>query len=391
MDKVLIVDDENLTRLGLKETVDWASLNLEVVGDAPNGAIGLEMARSLKPDLIISDVRMPVMDGLEMAKALFDEGADTAVIVYSGYRDFEYVHRAFDSGVAAFLLKPIDNAELSSRIREVMQKLKQKRIGNFYQGQFEKNAPILKKQLLESLLKTNDASFAERLSALGVTVPKTGYVLVCKTKGDAGELLSAACKELVEFENITEVYEGFGVLITSAADETFLRATVTKALRRLTKRTDTRFSVGIAAIDGDVANAFGVAVERSKSLLFSAVNAVATDTSGVQFKTLVRDALKIIETEYDKDLSIKYVAKKLLVSESHLMHEFKEQTGKRFNECLMEFRILKAEELLTSGKLRVNEVARAVGYGDPRYFAQVFKEQTGMPPSEYVLKRRNED
>ena len=66
------------------------------------------------------------------------------------------------------------------------------------------------------------------------------------------------------------------------------------------------------------------------------------------------------------------------------MHEFKEETGATFNECLTYYRIAKAKELLAQGKMRINEIAAAVGFADGRYFGQVFKERVGITPSEYI-------
>lgn len=186
MDKVLIVDDEYLVRLGLSETIDWNSLGYEVIGTAQNGAVGLELARELKPDLIISDVRMPVMDGLDMAKTLFDENADLAVIVYSGYKDFEYAHRALDSGVAGFLLKPIENEELIKRVKEVTQKLREKRLGNKMLGQFRQNAPKLRKQLFSDLLHDEGGGYpfcGRTARVIGCEDPQNGHTFVLPHRG----------------------------------------------------------------------------------------------------------------------------------------------------------------------------------------------------------------
>lgn len=390
MDKVLIVDDEYLVRLGLSETIDWNSLGYEVIGTAQNGAVGLELARELKPDLIISDVRMPVMDGLDMAKTLFDENADLAVIVYSGYKDFEYAHRALDSGVAGFLLKPIENEEMIKRVKEVTQKLREKRLGNKMLGQFRQNAPKLRKQLFSDLLHDEGGgtlSAEEQLALLDVKIPKTGILLYCRTEGEDLEKFTLDVeKELFGYENAVEIFKDFSVVLTSAADEAFVRESVTRVMDSAVRKTDSRFNVGLVRFAGNIPKAFREAELLSKNILYSAINAVATQgNGGKEYKKLVRDALSMIERDYDKKLSIKLVAGKLFTSESHLMHEFKEEIGKTFNDCLTDFRILKAKELLLKGELRVGEVAYAVGYTDVKYFGQVFKEAVGMTPSEFIL------
>ncbi|MDE7439365.1 MAG: response regulator [Clostridia bacterium] len=390
MDKLLIVDDDYLVREGLRVAIDWQSIGLEVAGTAENGAIGLEKARELKPDLIIADVRMPVMDGLQMAKTLFDEKADLAIIAYSGYKDFENARRALDSGVAGFLLKPIESDELLKRVSEVMQKLHEKRANNRMIGQFISSLPIVRQQQFEILLKdeAKSNSAAEQLALLGVCLPKAGTLIYIYTDNPyvktfinkAEEVLSAHC-------NASEVFSDRAVILTSA-ELGFVREEITKLLDSSLKETDARFSVAAASFDGDIPAAYSKAKELGKNTLFTVINAVVTENKNGHLKKVVRDALQIIERDYNKKLSVKSVADMLYTSESHLMHEFKAQVGKTFNECLTDFRILKAQEMLLKGDMRIGEVAYAVGYNDVKYFGQVFRDYLGCTPSEWLDKKR---
>lgn len=389
MDKLLIVDDDYLVREGLQVAIDWNSIGLEVIGTAENGAIGLEKARSLKPDLIIADVRMPIMDGLQMAKTLFDEKADLAVIAYSGYKDFENARRALDSGVAGFLLKPIESEELLKRVGEVMQKLHEMRKNRRMIGQFMSSLPIVRQQQFEILLTDGErsASASEQLALLGVCLPQAGTLIYVYTDnpyiktfiGKAEEALSA-------YDNASEIFSDRAVIITSA-DVNFVRERITKLLDGSLKDTDARFPVAATAFDGNIPEAYAKAKDLSKNTLFSVINSVVTENESVHLKKVVRDALRIIERDYGKKLSVKSVAEILYTSESHLMHEFKGQLGKTFNECLTDFRMLKAQELLMKGDMRIGEIAYAVGYNDVKYFGQVFKDYLGCTPSEWLEKK----
>lgn len=391
MDKLLIVDDDYLVREGLKVTIDWQSIGLEVIDTAENGAIGLEKARRLKPDLIIADVRMPVMDGLQMAKTLFDEKADLAIIAYSGYKDFENARRALDSGVAGFLLKPIESEELLKRVSEVMQKLREKRLDNRMLGQFISSIPIVRQQQFEILLKEEDKGkvAAEQLALLGVCLPSAGTVIYVYTDNPyIKTFISRAEQALSEYQNACEIFPDRAVIITSA-DLDCVRTRISALLESSLKVTDARFPVAAASFDGNIREAYLKAKDLSKNTLFTVINAVVTESKNVHLKKLVKDALQIIERDYNKKLSVKSVAETLYTSESHLMHEFKAQVGKTFNECLTDFRILKAQELLLKGDMRIGEVAYAVGYNDVKYFGQVFRDYLGCTPSEWLeIKRR---
>ena len=120
--KVLIVDDEAVVRRGIMLGVDWASLGCAVVGEAANGEDGLAAAGRYSPNLIITDVRMPRMDGIEMMNCLRERGYAGHIIVLTAYNDFDYARSALRYGAADYLLKPFRDQELVAAIELVRQK-----------------------------------------------------------------------------------------------------------------------------------------------------------------------------------------------------------------------------------------------------------------------------
>ncbi len=120
MTKVLIVDDEKYVRMGIKSETDWALIGCEVVGEAANGVEGLEKAESLRPDLVVSDIRMPKMDGIEMAEKILDKYPSTKVIFLTAYNEFEYARQAIRIGVSDYLLKPFQDGELEGSIQRLL-------------------------------------------------------------------------------------------------------------------------------------------------------------------------------------------------------------------------------------------------------------------------------
>lgn len=120
--KVLIVDDEQMVRKGIMLGIDWASMDCIVVGEAANGEEGPAAAERYQPNLIIADVRMPKMDGLEMLTALRARGNRAHVIMLTAYSDFEFVRTALQHEAADYLVKPFENQELLSAIRRIHEK-----------------------------------------------------------------------------------------------------------------------------------------------------------------------------------------------------------------------------------------------------------------------------
>lgn len=122
MIKVLIVDDEPIVRRGIVEGVDWKSMDCVVVGEASNGKEGMAAVSQYQPDLIISDIRMPQMDGLEMLVELRRNNYKVHAILLTAYSDFEYVRSALKLGAVDYLLKPFSPEELEKAIAQIRQR-----------------------------------------------------------------------------------------------------------------------------------------------------------------------------------------------------------------------------------------------------------------------------
>ncbi|MBU9728572.1 response regulator transcription factor [Diplocloster modestus] len=125
MIKVLLVEDEDLIRQGLKLTTTWSDFGSEIIGEAADGEEGREMILRLKPDLVITDIKMPKLSGLEMIESLQDE-ISCEYIILSGYDEFAYAKRAMRMGVRGYLLKPIDDKELEEVMSSTIKSIREK-------------------------------------------------------------------------------------------------------------------------------------------------------------------------------------------------------------------------------------------------------------------------
>ncbi|MDE6386221.1 MAG: response regulator [Lachnospiraceae bacterium] len=125
MYKVAIIDDEPLIVEGLSKTMAWEKWDCQVAGYAYDGREGMELIRSKRPDIIITDINMPEMDGLKMIAGLKSEFPDMQLIILTGYREFEYARRAIELGVSRFLLKPSKMNELEEAMEAVTKRLEQ--------------------------------------------------------------------------------------------------------------------------------------------------------------------------------------------------------------------------------------------------------------------------
>lgn len=137
MYRVFLAEDESVVREGLKNSIPWQQLGFEFVGDASDGELALQKIRHLDVDLLITDIKMPFIDGLNLCHILHQEFPKLKIIIISGYDDFEYAKRAIDVGVEKYLSKPITRRALQSALEEVRDKLDQEHRAEDYLRQFQ--------------------------------------------------------------------------------------------------------------------------------------------------------------------------------------------------------------------------------------------------------------
>ncbi|MCR5656894.1 MAG: response regulator [Butyrivibrio sp.] len=119
MYRVLIVEDEDIIRKGIAYTMDWMGMGCTIAGEAANGKEGLEKIEELKPDIVLADIMMPVIDGIEMIRKAKENYSFKSIILTS-YADFDYAKQAIDLDVSAYLMKPVDERELKKNVEKII-------------------------------------------------------------------------------------------------------------------------------------------------------------------------------------------------------------------------------------------------------------------------------
>ena len=118
MYSVFIVDDEGIVREGIRNKIDWENTDFSVAGEAADGEIALSMIQDIKPDILITDIKMPFMDGLELAKMVKKSQPWVRIIILSGHDEFEYAKKAISLGIDDYLLKPFTSEEVISSLKK---------------------------------------------------------------------------------------------------------------------------------------------------------------------------------------------------------------------------------------------------------------------------------
>ena len=156
---ILLADDEEEVRKGIIRKIDWENLGFQVVGDAENGEEALEKIEQLKPDVVMTDIRMPYMDGLTLSKRIRQKYPSTKILIFSGYDDFEYAQQAIKLNVTEYILKPVNVEELTeilNRVRDNLdEEIEQRRNVRRLRESYQNSLPILREIFLNDLVKGN--------------------------------------------------------------------------------------------------------------------------------------------------------------------------------------------------------------------------------------------
>ena len=168
--KVFLAEDEFIIREGIKNNIDWQAHGYEFCGEASDGELAFPLIQKTRPDILITDIKMPFVDGLALSRLVKKELPETEIIILSGYEEFDYAKEAIQIGVARYLLKPVNGETLLQEIDSVAEiilgKQKEKEIREKYQKEMEENSLRDQMDLFQHLV-TGDCSMEELLSVAG--------------------------------------------------------------------------------------------------------------------------------------------------------------------------------------------------------------------------------
>ena len=176
MYKALLVDDEALTREAISENIPWEKLGFELIASCENGRDAMERMKQAPPDLLLTDICMPYVDGIELARYVHENHPGTKTVIISGYDEFEYAKQAVRYQVMEYILKPITPTELTEvlfRVKESLdEKCEKNRTLKKLQGAYISNRPFLRGRFLNSLLRGNERpdGLEEKMTELGISL-----------------------------------------------------------------------------------------------------------------------------------------------------------------------------------------------------------------------------
>lgn len=190
MIKVFLVEDEIIMREGIKRNIDWEKEGFSFVGEASDGELAYPMIQKTRPDILITDIKMPFMDGLELSRLVKQEIPDVKIIILSGYDDFELAQEGINIGITDYLLKPITGIKLLEAVKRVAQiVLEEKEIQKTFEQERMENLQLAKQRFFRSIVlgKSQASALLKEGREIGMDLVANRYnILLFQIFADEG-------------------------------------------------------------------------------------------------------------------------------------------------------------------------------------------------------------
>jgi two-component system response regulator YesN len=375
--KVLIADDEEAIRKGLKKIITSADIGLNIIGEASDGEIALEMAEKLKPDIMLIDINMPFLNGLDFLDKVNKLIPDAITIIISGYDEFEYARKALQLGVFDYILKPANRKKLIDTLHRAIdaynKKMKEKEYKKLTQIEFKENKTYIQENFLKKCIENDfeEKYLIKNMDLLEIDNDENMWLFIIN---DKDEIL----KKNIDIKCYSFYKDEYLILIIKNGflDIEEIKKNLTETYVRLS--------------GNEMIYSYSILEKGILSLNNAYRNLLKEHIKKGQNTGNISRIINYIKDNYsDPNLSLQRVADEFHVSPSYLSRIINQKIGISFIEYLTEIRLNKAIELLNTDNddVYIYEIAKSVGYNSQHYFSRIFKSKTGFSPLEYKNKK----
>lgn len=342
---VLIVDDKPAVLEGLREMIPWMEINATLIGEARNGRDALAIAMEKRPDIIITDIKMPIMDGLQLCESVSRAMPHTVKIILSAYEDFSYAQTGIRCGVHDYILKPIDYEKievLSQKMKQIAKKKMTRQ--SVHHLIYDPNLQVH----LHDAIKNADIEYLQLFFSNE------------SLDGDA---------------ELDDVHRNCYYVLLNILFDFAEKAGINLRLVDISKE---EAKGQLLMLDSCRAMKEFV---LNKYLLVSEMIKTRKNSRAASIIEVIK---KYIQDNFtDPNLTVNSIADKLNITLNYVSQIFHQFTGEHTVNYITKLRIEKACLLLKETSSPIQQIALEVGYGDPQYFARAFKKVEGITPSQY--------
>ena len=391
--KVIIADDESIIREGIAQSVNWEKLGLQLVAEAEDGEEALELALKHTADMMLVDLSMPIMNGLELIKQLKDKLPKCKVSIITGHDEFAYAQEAIKLDVEEYILKPVDPKHLEETLLAMTNKIERERVHEklFEQAsyQIDKNLHVLRERFGQEWIRgeVEEDALQEQLQFLKLPVdaPQQLSLMSWDTEQPL-RIHSERDKQLIRYaiENIVHEYmykqderyymfrdeRNDFIIINYLWSEGAWFEDIAELVRHYLKIELKICSIPLFYGVNSIQQAY---IEAKNELHLTQ-----------KLTPIIKQAKHIIDEKYwESSLSLEKLAVQLNVTSVYLSRLFKQELGLNFVQYLTYVRMKHARHLLKQSSLSIQEIALQVGYDTQHYFSTAFRKMVGVSPNQF--------
>jgi len=380
--KILFVDDDAIARTNIINRFDWKQYGWNLVHTAKDAVDALDYIEKHQPDLVISDIKMPVMDGIQMATIARDYYPNLKFIFLTGYRDFEYAKKALQLNALDYLDKPVETEQLIAVISKAESTILHENKKNHV---LEKEYPLIKRHYISQLMFNNfqeadEASFR----AFDFNLDNGFGIVAFLDFGTGEEALSldnfCAKMNLLHLGSFFMPIEDEQIFLLYTANNIASEKDFKLLLHQLESDISSYFQK--IAPFSSIRYYYGTIFQKISGIYHSYQEALhfrSTHTTG-----LLHDVKLYIQNNYSNPtLTLKQVAGHFGINNCYLTSLFKNKFGINLYDYLIQIRMEKAAELIRTSSLKGYQIADHVGYNNSQYFSISFKKYFGYTLTEY--------
>ena len=399
MYKVLIAEDEAIVRLGLKNMLDWESMGMQVTALAGDGEEAWQLYCEGSPDIVITDIRMPRLDGMELIRRIRRMSAGTKIIILTCIDDLTMVQQALEMGATGYILKLTAGIEEVARLlNKAKSALDEERIVQESRGWFDVDAirqKIWSEYVVERSMGLTE--FEEYARKAGLCPEDAPLQLLVFRLPDYERLRDGSDSLIHRRKYIRDVIRNFlakypygecfqhrggeyGILYgvpeecTPEEAEGLCGEVIQSLAQALYQNVGIRVNCGVSNVEKGYSGLPGMYLRALKNL---------EEKEGEGLPLRVAQAVRYIQENFHRELSLQSVAEKQGISANYLSHMFTGYLNISFTNYLNNVRVEYSKKLLSDPSLKIYEISGQVGFYSPAYFIRVFKNATGLTPTEY--------
>lgn len=406
---IVVADDEAELRQAIIRRVNWEEIGFTVVAEAENGAEALEFVEQLEPDLLLTDIRMPFVSGIELARQVRDIRPTTQIAFLSGHDDFVYAQQAIQYNIISYMLKPISAQELTEELIKIKEKIDEK-FRNFVTGEKghvdSRVIPFLYPLILDEYQEEADSNREQELMQQAIDcgiIANTNNsfqytIMVTNITNSEGKNITkesnvSSIDSILKkyMKSITFYTNGRVISLLMATKNTFdkyLHIATEEICQSVNRIMEKECVIGVGRVEERISGVRNAYVEAMKALSFAKDSSVGiyfiSDVDKHKNSTVLitEQAIEIIEKQFqNSEISLSSVSNEIGVSPNYLSTSIKKVTGITFIDLLSKKRIELAKELLQRSNKKIRDIAEECGYSDQHYFSYCFKKYTGMSPN----------